>query len=89
MNDHLYDKSQRLFIGVWSTGIQYCDRYVEEHGDYKKLAFLPYRTLELEVRPDCPVELRAEIEADAQSIIRRRGEQFPISAGGQYVTLGK
>ena len=78
----------RIFIGIWCTGISYSDREREEFGDYKKLAFLPYKTLTLEVRPDCPPELLEEIEEDAATIIARRGEKFPVSTSGQYVILG-
>ena len=79
----------RLFIGVYPTGLVYADRAVEVHGDYKRLAFLPYRELVLKVEPDCPAELRAMIEADAATVIARRGERFDTSACGQHVTLGE
>jgi hypothetical protein len=80
--------SDRLFIGVFPAGISYADRHREEHGDYAKLAFLPYDTLQLKVYDGCPAELRTEIEADAATIQARRGEQFQVSSCAQYVTLG-
>lgn len=79
----------RLFIGVYPEGIVYADRATDVHGDYRRLAFLPYGKLALDVTPDCPAELRAMIEADAATVIARRGERFEISACGQYVILGE
>ena len=79
--------SNRLFIGIFPAGISYADRHREEDGDYAKLAFLPYDTLQLTVYEGCPAELRTEIEADAVTIQSRRGEQFQISSS-QCVTLG-
>jgi hypothetical protein len=38
-----------LFIGLFPTGFSYADRTREEQGDYKRIAFLPYDTLELKV----------------------------------------
>ena len=49
----------QLFIGVFPCRISYADRHHEEHGDYKSLAFLPYSSLVLKLRKDCPAELRA------------------------------
>jgi len=57
----------QLFIGVFPCGISYSDRHHEEHGDFKSLAFLPYSSLVLEFRKDCPAELRSEIIARANS----------------------
>ena len=81
--------SDRLFIGVFSGGLSYADRHREEHGDYAKLAFLPYNTLELKVYDGCPDDLRKEIEDHAATIQARRGEQFQVSSCAQYVTLGR
>jgi hypothetical protein len=79
----------RLFVGIFPAGIVYADREVQEHGDYKRLAFLPYRTLEVEwssktVEPS----LRAAIEKDVAAMQARRGQRFEVSACGQYVVLG-
>jgi hypothetical protein len=80
----------RIFIGVFPGGIVYADRHVEEQRDYKKLAFLPYDTLELDIQADCPAELISEIVHSAAKIQAKRGEEFPISSsGGQSVLLGK
>lgn len=78
----------RLFIGVFPTGLSYADRTKERDGDYKRLAFLSFHTLELEVERDCPADLRARIEADALKLQNRRGEQFQVSTCNQTVRLG-
>lgn len=81
--------SDRLFIGIFPGGIAYADRHREKNGDYARLAFLPYDTLQLEVEQDCPTDLRTLIEADAEFIQSRRGELFQVSSCGQTVTLGR
>jgi hypothetical protein len=81
--------NKRIFCGVFPCGISWSDRATERAGDYKPLAFLPFSTLVVEFQPDCPTELRAEIEADAASIQAKRGQQFEVSTCGQTVTLGR
>lgn len=79
--------ADRLFVGVYPEGIVYADRAREEHGDYARVAFLPFRTLELDVSaPKSP--LIPLVRRDAAKIAARRGEQFHTSASGQYVILG-
>lgn len=78
----------RLFIGVFPTGLSYADRTIERDGDYKRLAFLPFRTLRLQLAIDCPADLRTEIEQDATAMQARRGEDFEVSTCGQTVVLG-
>ena len=78
----------QLFIGVFPCGISYADPHHEEHGDFKSLAFLPYSSLVLEFRKDCPAELRSEIIARAAAVQARKGEQYQISGCGQNVLLG-
>ena len=85
---HSRSPSERLFVGVYPAGISYADRSREKHGDYARCAFLPFRSLVLEVESDCPKALRALIEADAARIQARRGELFEVSASGQTVRLG-
>ena len=81
---------ERLFIGIYPCGISYSDRSVEEHGDYKKLAFLPYRELVLEwYAKRCHPELAVEIKRHADSIIAHRGQFFQTSTCGQGVILGQ
>ena len=81
--------ADRIFAGVSPGGIVYADRTREVGGDYKRLAFLPFKSLELEFERDCPHELRPAIEADAATIQARRGEYFQISTCGQGVLLGE
>jgi hypothetical protein len=78
-----------LFIGLFPAGVSYADRTAEKDGDYKRLAFLPYDTLALEIQKDCPLELRHRIVEDAKTIQARRGQPFRISTCGQTVTLGR
>ena len=78
----------RIFAGIYPEGIVYADRKREVAGDYKRLAFLSYGTLALDVERDCPTALRADIVADAATIQARKGESFEVSSSGQTVTLG-
>jgi hypothetical protein len=77
----------RIFSGVFPCGISYADREREEHGDYKRLAFLPFDTLQLEIEKSCPPAMAAEIRADAAANFRP-GQVFQVSGAGQTVTLG-
>lgn len=79
---------ERLFSGIFPSGIGYADRTKEEAGDYKKLAFLFFGDLKLEVEKDCPSEMEALIREDAAAIQARRGEQYRVSGSGQTITLG-
>jgi len=79
--------ADRIFYAVHSTGIAYCDRQIEEHGDYKRLGFLSFATLKLDIASDCPQHLRTRIIGDAAEIQARRGEQFPVTVT-QTITLG-
>lgn len=80
---------ERLFAGVNPGGISWADRTVHEHGDYKQLAFLPFSTLELSVKADCPAELAEIIREDATQFQNKRGERFKVSTCGQTVILGQ
>lgn len=80
--------ADRLFIGVYPTGLVYADRERERHGDYVRCGFLSYRSLALELERDCPAVLRDEIVRHAQGIQARRGEEFEVSSSGQTVLLG-
>lgn len=81
----------RIFSCVFPTGISYADRTVEDRRtrDYKRLAFLPFATLELEVEKECPPDLLTEIREDAAKIQARRGQPFQVSSCNQTVILGK
>lgn len=78
----------RLFIGVTATGIVYADRSREVAGDYAHCAFLPYRSLAPLWGKSCPGELKADISAHMESMVRRKGERFQTSSSGQTVQLG-
>jgi hypothetical protein len=81
-------RNQRLFIGVYPTGIVYADRHVETRGEYKRLAFMPYDTLDLRHESVLPDELIGPINSHAGAIRAKRGQRFTISASGQTVLLG-
>ncbi len=81
--------NQRIFIGCFPEGIVYADRTVEIDGDFARLAFLPYSTLELEFSRTCPSELKQEIRDSAAHTQAKRGQPFQISACGQTVMLGR
>lgn len=36
-----------LFIGIYPTGEYYCDKRVEEHGDYKKIGCINFSDLSI------------------------------------------
>jgi hypothetical protein len=80
--------AERIFSGVYPCGIVYADRQNEKSGDYKRLAFLSYSTLELDLEADCPFELQLIIVNDAKRIQSMKGQPFEISTCGQTVTLG-
>lgn len=82
------DGNDRLFSGVYPTGIVYADRAREVGGDYARLAYLNFATLKLEVEANCPADLRQRIELDAAVIQAKRGQQFQTSTAGQAVLLG-
>lgn len=82
--------ADHLFIGTMATGISYADRSREAHGDYLRLAFLPFRTLSLEWKRGVRVSpgMRQLIVADAERLAARRGEDYPIDSAGHTVRLG-
>jgi len=83
------DPAERLSIATFPTGISYADKQRQRHGDYLRLAFLPFKTLELEWAPvPIALGLRHLIEEHAQRLRARRGEDYPTSTNGQTVKLG-
>jgi hypothetical protein len=82
------EAAPRIFSGVYPAGIVYADRQREVNGDYKRLAFLPFRSLVIEFERDCPKELRTLIEADAAIIQAKRGQTYQVYTAGQTVLLG-
>lgn len=81
--------NQRLFYGVFPTGLVWCDRYHEKNGDYKRLAYLNFKTLVLDIEKDCPEELLTRITLDAKELQDRKGEEYQVSSSGQTITLGQ
>ena len=81
-------KVDRLFSGVFPEGILYADRLVDDGGDYKRLGFLPFANLVLQLESDCPPDLAERIRTDAGRIQALKGEQYQISTSGQTITLG-
>lgn len=80
--------ANRLFIGVFPCGISYADRGAESAGDFKRLAFLPFSTLELRFEKDCLDGFKSLIVADAALLQARRGEEYQTTECGQTVRLG-
>lgn len=88
----------RLFVGVFPTGISYADRTKTKDGDYAPVAFLTFATLAFDVRDEASPLVNAA-RAHARKVQARRGESFPLStcgaadlaagaATGQTVRLG-
>lgn len=80
--------TDRIFVGVYPTGISYADRKREKHGDWAKLAHLFFDTLELKIEKDCPAAFAEWIKQDAAKIQARKGEEYETSWSGQTITLG-
>jgi len=84
-----HTNDNRLFACIYPGGIAYSDRTKEEHGDYKKVAFLSFKTLVVEPAKNANKELLAAAMLDAKKIQARKGENFQVSSSGQYITLGE
>jgi len=80
---------QRIFVGTYPEGLVYADIAVQVNGDFRPLAFLSYRTLELAFYDGCPHYLMPTVVEMAQPIIARAGERFQTSGCGHYVILGE
>ena len=77
---------ESLFCGLFPTGWSWCDTAIEENGDYKQIAYMSYRKLELEVYvPSSP--LLPLIRKDAAELQAKRGQEYAI-AGNMVITLG-
>lgn len=70
-----------------ATGLAFCDKSREVHGDYKKVAHLFFSDLRLEIS-DHRSTLLPEIEKQAYELRQKRGQPFQVSSAGQTVTLG-
>jgi hypothetical protein len=78
----------RVFCALFPVGVVWSDRFVDLDGDYKRLARMPYDTLELQFEADCPYELRAEVTSQAKFYQDRRGQEYQVTRSGQTVVLG-
>ncbi len=79
---------QRIVSGVSPNGIVYADRNKIVRRDYKRLGILSFRTLELELAPDCPDHLAQQIKKHAARLQKMKGQEYQVSACGQTVILG-
>ena len=79
----------RLLICYFPTGIAYADRLREESGDYRRIAFLSYRTLKLEPAKNADRILLEQARQHAFTIQSMRGQEFTVSTCGQTVILGE
>lgn len=84
---HTKPLTERLFCGVFPGGLVWADRGREKAGDYAKVAFMPYDTLEAKFEADCPKGFIPLIQEEVKRMQARRGEAFPLSAS-QSVILG-
>jgi hypothetical protein len=82
--------ADQLSVATFPTGVAYADRTRERNGDYLRLAFLPFQSLELEWAPRVrvPPEMRRLIIEHADRLRARRGEDYQVSTAGQTVKLG-
>jgi hypothetical protein len=71
------------------TGIVYADRTRDDPRtqDYKRLAYLNYASLQLDIEPDCKGELADYVKTEAAKIQAMQGQLFSI-AGNMKVILG-
>lgn len=71
------------------TGLVYADRTRDDPRtrDYKRLGYLNYSTLILEIEADCKGELATYVTNEAAKIQAMKGQLFSI-AGNMQVTLG-
>jgi hypothetical protein len=71
------------------TGIVYADKTREDSSthDYKRLGYLNYETLILQLEPDCKDGLAEYVTSEAAKIQAMKGQAFSI-AGNMQVILG-
>jgi hypothetical protein len=75
---------------LYPTGIVYADRTRDDPStkDYKRLAYLNYASLNLDLEPDLKGELLNYVLAEAAKIQEMKGQTFQI-AGNASVVLGE
>ena len=86
----LMDLNEIVGQYVYPTGIVYADRTRDDPAtrDYKRLAYLNYASLKLDLEPDLNGELLTYVVAEAAKIQEMKGETFQI-AGNASVVLGQ
>lgn len=80
--------SSCVFCGIVPTGFIYCDKENLVDGDYKRLAYQSFETLEVKLESDCPAHFRYLVNLIAETNSARKGEEYTISESGQTVKLG-
>lgn len=55
----------RLLVCGLGAAYVFCDRAVERHGDYRRLATMSYDSMQLQIKDDCPKAWRPVVEARA------------------------
>jgi hypothetical protein len=81
-------KDSRLLIAYFPAGIGYADKSREKHGDYMRIAFLSYRSLQFEAEKGADMKLVEQARQHAASIQAMRGQELQTTACGQTVILG-
>jgi hypothetical protein len=79
--------SNNLFIGTFGEGWTFADRSVEQHGDYKKIAFYSFARMVLEIkapRSKLLPEIKEWIKAQNYMI----GDVIGVTTSGQTRILG-
>ena len=78
--------SDRLFVGVYPTGLIYCDCGRTVNGDYPRLAILFYADLRLQFEQGVSARWQTRIKAHASQY--HAGDIMPVSTCGQTITWG-
>lgn len=79
---------ERLFIGFFAAGVVYADRAREARGDFARVGFLSYATLELQIEVGAPRVLIKLVHEHARGLKARRGQTLQVTTSGQTVMLG-
>ncbi|AQT06241.1 hypothetical protein [Acetobacter persici] len=83
----------RLSIRIRTVGIEYYDRSrprteFKDWEGYARCGAIPFAMLKPWIEDDCPEDIRAVIEKDANELEKRMGQEYRFSTSGQTVTLG-
>lgn len=86
--NHAMSKDGWLFIGVYTTGWSYSDKTDTSSGDFKRLAYQYYDTLELKIYDNSDDKKVALIKLLADKNVKMAGEYYQITSSGQKIKLG-